>query len=206
MKKIRIMAVFMVILAILVFGMVTSLCSATVIGGCFVMGGGNLANGDSFGGNVMGMKDGRVRGQWQHYYNDGASRFHGYAEFLFGWNDGGPGPDVPRAYPNRAVFGGKGTWQGQPGYLWIVAIADYKEGKDGRDAALSDSYGICIYRDTDGDGVATEDDEIVYEVYGCIFGGNVQVVPPTQGHPYVPFPPTAEMDRVNSLLPLCTGS
>lgn len=198
-----IMIVFMVILATLVFGMVTatSHCSAT---GGFVIGGGNLAHGDWFGGNLMGMKDGRVRGQWQHIY--GALRFHGYAEFQVCWNDGGPGPDVPRAFPNRAVFGGKGIWQGEPGYLWIVAVADYKEGADWGDDAFSDAYAICIYYDIDGDGIATVADDFIYEVSGCISGGNVQVIPPTNGHPYLPCELTAEMYRVNSLLPTCTGS
>ena len=201
MKKSRITIVFMVILVTLIFGMGTSLCSAA---GCFVIGGGNLANGNSFGGNVMGMKDGRVRGEWQH--TNGAYAFHGYAEFLYSYHDGGSGPEVPRAYPNRAIFGGMGTLQGQPGYLWIVAVADYKEGKESEDAGLSDAYGICIYRDVDGDGIATAADEIVYELYECVSGGNVQLIPPTDGHPYVPCVLTAEMLRVTSSLPLCTGS
>ena len=175
----------------------------SIIGGGFVIGGGNLANGASYGGNVMGMKDGRIRGEWQHTH--GALTFHGYASFLICHHDGGPGPDVPRAEPNRAVFGGAGTWQGQPGYLWIVAVADRKEGADAP-FPLSDAYAICIYRDLDGNGIATSTDPIIYEVSECISGGNVQVVPPTKGHPYVPCSLTEEMERIANTLPHCTGS
>lgn len=190
--------------------------------GCFVTGAGHIgddlngdgisdqpgagaADQDSYGGNAMGMKDGRVRGQWTNttHLNGTRDLFVGQVEFLYCWNDGGPGPDVPRAYPNRAIFGGPGTWNCEDGYLFIVSAADYKEGKDGDDANIRDAYAITVYRD-DGDGVATEFDEIVYEETDCVFG-NFQILPPNNGHPYIPSPMTDEMSRISSTQDLCPG-
>ncbi len=190
-------------------------------GGCFVTGIGHIgddenengisdrpgagrAHQDSYGGNAMGMKDGRVRGQWQnttHVEND-RHVFHGQAEFLYCWNDGGPGPDVPRAIPNRAIWGGPGLWNHEEGYLFIVSSADYKEGKEDEDAGIRDAYAITVYRDLDGDGVATVDDEIVYEETDCVYG-NFQIHPPNNGHPYIESELTPEMDRISSTQDLC---
>jgi len=189
-------------------------------GGCFVTGIGHIgadengngisdrpgagrADQDSYGGNAMGMQDGRVRGQWQNTTHlVGGDKFHGQAEFLYCWNDGGPGPDVPEAYPNRAIWGGPGLWDHEEGYLFIVSAADYKEGKEGGDALIRDAYAITIYRDVDGDGAATAADEIVYEESDCVYG-NFQIHPPNQGHPYIPAEMTAEMARISSTQDLC---
>ncbi|MCB9555590.1 MAG: hypothetical protein H6707_05750 [Deltaproteobacteria bacterium] len=190
-------------------------------GGCWVTGIGHIgedtdgdgvsdqpgagrAEQDSFGGNAMGMKDGRIRGQWQNttHLLDGKHKFHGQATFLHCFNDGGPGPDVPKAIPNRAIWGGPGQWDHQPGYLFIVSAADYKEGKDGLDRERRDAYAITIYRDVDGDGHASSADQIVYEESDCIFG-NFQIHPPNQGHPYTAEPVSAEMDRISSTQTLC---
>jgi len=189
-------------------------------GGCFVTGIGHIgsdengngisdrpgagrAHQDSYGGNAMGMKDERVRGQWQnttHVEND-KHKFHGEAEFLHCWNDGGPGPDVPRAIPNRAIWGGPGVWNHEPGYRFIVSAADYKEGKEGDDANIRDAYAIRVYRDGNGDGVST-DDEIVYEETDCVFG-NFQIHPPNNGHPYVGSDLTDEMIDIIRSQDLC---
>jgi hypothetical protein len=194
------------------------------VGGCWVTGIGHIgsdlndngisdkpgagkANQDSYGGNAMGMKDGTVRGQWQNttHLAESKSKFHGQAEFLYCWNDGGPGPDVPKAEPNRAIWGGPGKWDHEEGYLFIVSAADYKEGKEKGDAAIRDAYAITVYRDTDGDGTATAADEVVYEESDCVFG-NFQIHPPNQGHPYVPSPVTEEMDRISSTQDLCPNN
>ncbi len=191
-------------------------------GGCFVTGighigsdengdgisdqpGAGVANQDSYGGNAMGMKDGRVRGQWQNttHLEDDKDVFHGQAEFLYCWNDGNPGPDVPEAYPNRAIWGGPGQWNHEKGYLFIVSSADYKEGKEGDDALLRDAYAIRVYRDTDENGVATADDELVYEETDCVFG-NFQIHPPNNGHPYLPSLLTDEMAELAGSQDLCT--
>lgn len=191
-------------------------------GGCFVTGIGHIgsdengdgisdqpgagqANQDSYGGNAMGMKDGRVRGQWQNTTHlDGTKDvFHGQAEFLYCWNDGGPGPDVPVAEPNRAIWGGPGQWNHEKGYLFIVSSADYKEGKEGGDADIRDAYAIRVYRDTDENGVATADDELIYEETDCVFG-NFQIHPPNNGHPYLPSLLTDEMANLAGTQDLCT--
>ena len=190
-------------------------------GGCFVTGIGHIgsdenengisdqpgagrADQDSYGGNAMGMRDGRVRGQWQNTTHLDGTRdvFHGQAEFLYCWNDGGPGPDVPVAEPNRAIWGGPGQWNHEDGYLFIVSAADYKEGKEDEDAGIRDAYAITIYRDVDGDGIATSDDEIVYEETDCVFG-NFQIHPPNNGHPYIGAELTDEMNRISSSQDLC---
>lgn len=194
------------------------------MGGCWITGGGHIgsdtngngisdkpgagkANQDSYGGNAMGMKDGSVRGQWQNttHLEDGKHKFHGQATFIYCWHDGGPGPDVPKAEPNRAIFGGPGTWDHQSGYLFIVSAADYKEGKEKGDADIRDAYAITVYRDTDGDGIASAADEVVYDETDCWFG-NFQIHPPNQGHPYIPAPMTPEMDRIASTQELCPNA
>jgi len=194
------------------------------VGGCWVTGIGHIgsdlngngisdkpgagaANQDSFGGNAMGMKDGTVRGQWQNttHLADGKHKFHGQANFIYCWNDGGPGPDVPKAYPNRAIWGGPGKWDHQDGYVFIVSAADYKEGKDGNDANIRDAYAITVYEDVDGDGKATSADTIIYEESDCVFG-NFQIHPPNNGHPYVAAPLTNEMNRISSTQDLCPNA
>jgi hypothetical protein len=168
--------------------------------------GAGAANQDSFGGNAKGMKSGIVKGQWQNttHLADGKHKFHGEPNFLFCWNDGGPGPDVPKAYPNRAIWAGPGKWDHQDGYVFIASAADYKEGKDGADANIRDAYAITVYKDEDGDGVASAGDTIVYEETDCVYG-NFQIHPPNNGHPYVPAQPNAEMDRIRTTQDLCPG-
>lgn len=193
-------------------------------GGCFVTGigqigadmngngisdipGAGLAHQDTFGGVALGMKDGRVEGQWQNttHLADYNFKFHGQVEFLYCWNDGGPGPDVPRSYPNRAIFGGPGMWDNEEGYLFIVSAADYKEGGDFDDADIRDAYVITIYFDGDGDGVATSADNIVYEETDCVFG-NFQIHPPNKGHPYISSTITSEMNRILNAQDLCPNN
>ncbi len=193
-------------------------------GGCFVTGIGHIgadengngisdrpgagrANQDSYGGNAMGMKDGSVRGQWQNttHLADGKHVFHGQATFLHCWNDGGPGPDVPRTYPNRAIWGGPGKWDHKDGYLFIVSAADYKEGKDGNDANIRDAYAITVYEDLDKNGIATSTDKIVYQETDCVYG-NFQIHKSNAGHPYVSKPVTDEMNRISSTQDLCPNS
>ena len=191
------------------------------VGGCFVTGIGHIgsdengdgisdqpgageADQDSYGGNAMGMKDGRIRGQWQNTTHlVGGDKFHGQAEFLYCWNDGGPGPDVPEAFPNRAIWGGPGLWNHEEGYRFIVSAADYKEGKEGSDVDLRDAYAIRVYQDLDGDGISTDADPVVYEESDCVFG-NFQIHPPNNGHPYIPVPLTDEMARLAGEQDLCT--
>lgn len=157
--------------------------------------GAGVANQDTYGGVTMGMRDGSVQGQWQNttHLEDGMHVFHGQADFLYCWNDGGPGPDVPRAEPNRAIWGGTGTWDHEEGYLFIVSAADYKEGKDAADANIRDAYAITIY---------DEDGTIIYEETDCVFG-NFQIHPPNSGHPYVGGVLTEQMNLIENTVDLC---
>ena len=166
--------------------------------------GAGLAEQDSYGGMAVTMRDGRVTGQWQNttHLNTTRDVFHGQPNFVYCWNDGGPGPDVPRATANRAIWGGPGTWNHEEGYLFIASAADYVEGQDGNDASIRDAYAITVYWDTDGDGIATAADDIVYEESDCVYG-NFQIQKPNNGHPYIPAVLTAEMDRIASTQDLC---
>jgi hypothetical protein len=149
-------------------------------GGCFVTGIGHIgdengktgagkANEDSFGGNAMTMKNGGVRGQWQNTTHQG-DLFHGQAEWLTCWKDDGIGPEVPKAIPNNAEWGGPGKWNHKAGYTFAVHAEDRAEGGSGIDV-----YGITIWN---------EDGDVVYEELETIAGGNFQIHPPNNGHPY----------------------
>lgn len=166
--------------------------------------GAGLASQDSYGGMAVTMRDGSVTGQWQNTTHLDITRdvFHGQPNFVYCWNDGGPGPDVPRAEANRAMWGGPGTWNHEEGYLFIASAADYVEGQEGNDASIRDAYAITVYWDTDGDGIATAADSIVYEESDCVYG-NFQIHMPNNGHPYVPAELTAEMERIATTQDLC---
>jgi hypothetical protein len=142
-------------------------------GGCYITGGSYIeigeGQGDSSGGNAMGMKDGSVRGKWQHTTHSG-DVFNGKATWLRCWHDGGSGPEVPRAEPNIAEGGGYGQWNGMEGYTFVVLATDRSEGGIG-----SDSYSIQVF-DSAG--------ALVYEVDAPISAGNIQIHPLNQGHPY----------------------
>jgi hypothetical protein len=184
-------------------------------GGCWVTGIGTFGKGatrDSFGGNGMVMKDGRIRGEWEHVdhfdvtgtQKDGQNIFHGQVEFLRCEKYAQlPGPDVPKADPNFATWGGTGRYNGVDGYTFQVWAWDH--GEPGR---LIDRYAIKVWdRDSNvvlvADGsvtptsasnggsdlqcqVAVPLDEGVdfANDMGCISGGNFQIHPPNNGHPY----------------------
>jgi len=155
-------------------------------GGCWITGGGHIgdedAHGgagqndqDSFGFNAMGMKHGYVRGEIQNTTHLG-DVFHGQATWLRCWKDDGLGPEVPRAIPNNAEWGGPGTWNHEEGYTWEAHLADRAEGGSG-----IDEYEIWVYG---------PDGALVYsqtaEQDRVITGGNFQIHPPNGGHPYDP--------------------
>ena len=171
-----------------------NLVPTEVTGGCFVTGIGHIgdennhpgagrAGEDSFGGNAMGMKDGTVRGQWQNTTHQG-DLFHGQATWLRCWKDDGEGPQVPRAIPNNAEWGGPGLWNHEEGYTFRVHAADRREG-----GHHADEYEIFVFG---------PDGELVYSESEIIDGGNFQIHPPNNGHPYEttyqPGPGDAEYD------------
>ena len=155
-----------------------------VEGGCWITGGGHIGDADSHGGagkndqdsfgfNAMGMKDGRVRGEIQNTTHLGDD-FHGQATWIRCWKDEGIGPEVPRAIPNNAQWGGPGTWNHEDGYTWEAHLADRAEG-----GSHQDEYEIWVY---------APDGSLVYSQTAAqdlvITGGNFQIHPPNNGHPY----------------------
>jgi len=138
-------------------------------GGCWVTGIGTFGKGvtrDSFGGNAMTMKDGSVRGEWQHVdhfdvsgsQKNGQNLFHGKVEYIrcerFPTLNG---PEVPKAVPNFANWGGHGKFNHVDGYKFDVRAFDHAEG-----GIYRDRYAIQIW-DPEGNlvleanGMATND-------------------------------------------------
>lgn len=153
-------------------------------GGCWITGGGHIGDEtshggagqndqDSFGFNAMGMKDGTVRGELQNTTHLGDD-FHGQATWIHCWKDEGDGPEVPKAIPNNAEWGGPGTWNHEDGYTWEAHLADRAEGGSHRDEYeiwVYDAGGALVYSQTAADDLV-------------ITGGNFQIHPPNNGHPY----------------------
>ena len=182
-------------------------------GGCWVTGIGTFGKAqtrDSFGGNAMTMKDGSVRGEWQHtdhfdeaeLTNNGQNLFHGKVTYIACKRyDELNGPEVPKAFPNFANWGGVGRFNGEDGYFFDIKAFDHAEG-----GIHHDRYVIRIFDPNKqlvlaADGLGTlEDpsnkqcleDETILEgmgldwvkEMGCLSGGNFQIHPPNKGHPY----------------------
>ena len=157
-------------------------------GGCWITGGGHIGSRastggagqndqDSFGFNAMGMKDGTVRGEIQNTTHLG-DVFHGEASWIHCWKDDGIGPEVPRAIPNNAEWGGSGVWNHAAGYTWRAHLADRAEG-----GSHQDEYEIFVFG---------PDAALVYTQNSTqdlvITGGNFQIHPPNGGHPYLAGP------------------
>lgn len=153
-------------------------------GGCWITGGGHFGspdgeNGagrhqqDSLGFNAMGMRDGRIRGEIQVTTHEG-DLFHGHADHIRCYHDGGDGPEVPKADVNVAVWGGHGSWNHEEGHTWEAEMVDRAEGGSDRD-----EFEIRVFS---GDGA------LVYaqtrDTHPRIAGGNLQIHPPNGGHPY----------------------
>ena len=184
-------------------------------GGCWITGIGTFGKGqtrDSFGGNGMYMKDGSVRGEWEHVDHfdatgttgNGQNLFHGQVEFLrcekFVQL---PGPDVPKAEPNYATWGGTGVYNHEEGYKFQAYAWDH-----GEPGNLIDRYAIRVWN-ANGDIVLQADATVTPAIddnsaretackievplgqgvdwanlMGCISGGNFQIHPANNGHPY----------------------
>jgi len=154
-------------------------------GGCWITGGGHIGDKtskggagqndqDSFGFNAMGMKHDYVRGEIQDTTHLGDD-FHGEATWIHCWKDAGIGPEVPKAIPNNAEWGGPGTWNHADGYTWKAHLADRAEGGhhlDEYELWVWDEQGVLVYSQT------AQDDLV-------ITGGNFQIHPPNNGHPYL---------------------
>jgi hypothetical protein len=163
------------------------------VGGCWITGGGQILNADgtydSYGGNAMTMKDGSVRGEWNHvdhnFGGDTLNHFKGDVDHIRCEKIGTQGPEVPKAIPNVAYFGGTGTYNGVGGYFFEVVWVDSAEG--GRSW---DKYQLTIYDSNhnifdveNGEGNENCKPQIAKQGIGCTMNGNLQIHPPNQGHP-----------------------
>jgi hypothetical protein len=181
-------------------------------GGCWVTGIGTFGKADtrdSFGGNGMTMKDGSVRGEWNHVDHldesgttvNGQNHFHGVVNYLVcSRYPTLNGPDVPKAIPNFAIWGGTGSYNNVDGYFFEVHAFDHGEPGAHHDRYTIDvydsGYNLVLHADGTGtydtppntkgceeDVTLTEGLEWVGDM-GCLSGGNFQIHPPNNGHPY----------------------
>jgi hypothetical protein len=156
-------------------------------GGCWITGIGYLKDSDgrdNFGGNGMPMKAGYIRGQWEHDDHGTGDKFHGTVGYLVCRHVDEPGPGVPSGSDhnfniNQAYYGGPGRWfepeKGwQDGYWFDVMAEDH--GEPGKE----DEYYFTVRR-RDATGAVGP---ILYQTGGILAGGNFQVHPPNDGHPF----------------------
>jgi hypothetical protein len=167
-------------------------CQPPTTGGCWVTGGGTIPDGasqDSFGGNAMSMKSGTIRGEWEDVDHGTGMQMHGEPSYLYcrQVNEPGPGADNGPHHDftmNQAYFGGaarvnlNGAWA--DGYWFDVVVDDHGEGK-GAKAGGPDLYHITI-RKLIG---ANQSGAILLDDNANMSGGNIQLHPPNNGHPYV---------------------
>ncbi len=166
-------------------------CVPPSSGGCWVTGGGWITDADgtdSFGGNAMPMKAGDVRGEWEDVDHATGNKGHGAAQYIYCRHVDEPGPGQPSGPShhfdiNQVYFGGParwftgGTWS--DGYWFDVMAEDHGEGK-GANAGGPDYYHFTI-RQIAGNGVSGA---VVYDTENNMSGGNIQIHPPNNGHPY----------------------
>ena len=166
-------------------------CMPPSTGGCWVTGGGFIqppSGQDSFGGNAMPMKSGTIRGEWENVNHGSGQQMHGQPTYLYCRHVNEPGPGVPNGphhdfTSNQAYFGGlarlfvNGAWA--DGYWFDVVVDDHGEGK-GANAGGPDLYHITIRQTS----ASNQAGAIVYDGEGNLGGGNIQLHPPNNGHPF----------------------
>jgi hypothetical protein len=175
------------------------------MGGCWVSGGGTINRMDQvpiesasfFGGTVMTQKGGSVNGIWNHNGYDMSIprkiQFTGQVLYLLCRQYPTlPGPGIPKAIPNYANFGGTGRLNGVDGYSFDVKIFDHGEPGINLDRYRIDIYdsntNLVLHADGAQNDNCIADDAVISELdwvkeMGCITGGNIDIMPPNQGHP-----------------------
>jgi hypothetical protein len=167
-------------------------CEPPAAGGCWVTGGGTIPEGasqDSFGGNAMSMKSGSIRGEWENVDHATGVQMHGEPSYLYCRHVDEPGPGADNGphhdfTDNQAYFGGaarvnlNGAWA--DGYWFDVVVDDHGEGK-GAKSGGPDTYHVTI-RQIVG---ANQSGPILLDASANMSGGNIQLHPPNNGHPYV---------------------
>ena len=166
-------------------------CVPPSSGGCWVTGGGFIdpASGqDSFGGNAMPMKSGTIRGEWENVDHGSGLNMHGEPSYLYCRHVDEPGPGADNGphhdfTTNQAYFGGparvfqNNAWS--DGYWFDVVVDDHGEGQ-GAKSGGPDLYHVTI-RSLSG---PNQSGAVLYDAEGTLSGGNIQLHPPNNGHPY----------------------
>jgi hypothetical protein len=167
-------------------------------GGCWVTGGGYIQDADgndSFGGNAMPMKSGSVRGEWEHVDHGTGDKSHGEVQYIVCRHVNEPGPGQPSGPShnfdiNQVYFGGPARWfengSWADGYWFDVMAEDHGEpgnshaATNGHGSGVPDFYHFTV-RKLAG---ANQSGPVVYDTQGDLVGGNLQIHPPNNGHPY----------------------
>lgn len=171
-------------------------------GGCWVTGIGHLEDlinndgKDNFGGNGMPMKDGHLRGEWEHVDHGTGVKFHAQIAYLVCQHVDEPGPGNPSGPNhnfdiNEAYYGGPARrftpdvgWEDG---FWIDIVADdhgepgNKPGPGQHGSSGPDTYTFQA-RAAAADGSIERD--AFYTAGFDIAGGNFQIHPPNDGHPF----------------------
>lgn len=156
-------------------------------GGCWITGIGFLIDGtgrDNFGGNGMPMKQGYIRGEWEHQDHATGRKLHGRVGYLYCRHVDEPGPGVPNGPNhdfniNQAYYGGPGRWF-EPGTGWQDGYWFDVRAEDHGEPGKSDEYYFTVRRmDPNG-----QVGPILYSAGGVLGGGNFQIHPPNNGHPF----------------------
>jgi hypothetical protein len=179
----------------------TDVCSGALPpsqGGCWVTGGGFIVDADgndNYGGNAMPMKDGTIRGEWEHVDHGTGDKSHGEARYIVCRHVDEPGPGQPSGPShnfniNQVYFGGPARWSTpaagwQDGYWFDVFAEDHGEPGNKPGPGNHGSMGPDYYHFTIRKMVGqNQSGEVVYDTQGDIVGGNIQIHPPNNGHPY----------------------
>ncbi len=172
-------------------------CLPPDAGGCWITGGGFVTDTDgkdSFGGNGMPMKDGRIRGEWEHVDHGTGNKLHGEVSYLVCRHVAEPGPGQPSGPShnftlNQAYYGGSARWFSNgawaDGYWFDIMAEDHgepgnKAGPGNHGSAGPDYYHLRVLQMQNGSQSGT----LIYETEGDFDGGNFQIHPPNGGHPY----------------------
>lgn len=181
-------------------------CLPQSAGGCWVTGGGfvvapNAVTGDAadghdnFGGNAKPMKDGTIKGHWNHVDHGTGNHAKGRPEYIYCRHVDEPGPGGPGAKKgftmNQVYFGGPAEWRDAAtgawggGYWFDVVAKDHGEPgsvpKIKKNGGMPDTYHFTIRLVADP--VNNASGTKIYETQGELQGGNVQLHPPNNGHP-----------------------
>jgi hypothetical protein len=150
---------------------------------------------DNFGGNAKPMKDGSIKGHWNHVDHGTGNHALGRPEYIYCRHVDEPGPGQPGGKKgltaNQVYFGGHARFrvndQWADGYWFDVVAKDHGEPgsvpKPSKNGGMVDTYHFSIRKIVDPQNL--QSGTLVYETKGDLVGGNIQIHPPNNGHPAV---------------------